>query len=137
MGTLFQKEASKRFLRETQEAQRREANNDKPKADDSKPREMAVRARNASRTLQNLSSEQRQQLLHKIADNLEAKEEEIMAENDKDCQVGQLRCACHSFIVADIMFLCWVLYILSTPYGVLCETQWRYCAAAAVNRHYH
>ena len=87
VGTLFQKEASKRFLRESQEAQRRDANTDQPKADDTKPREMAVKARNASRVLQNLSSKQREQLLHKIADNLEAKEEEIMAENDKDCQV--------------------------------------------------
>ena len=48
---------------------------------------MALKARTASRALQNLTSRQREQLLHKIADNLLAKEDEIMQENEKDCRV--------------------------------------------------
>ena len=69
--------------KQQQEAQDEE----QPKADNTAPRDMATNAREASRVLQSLSSEQREQLLHKIADNLLAKEEEIMQENDKDCQV--------------------------------------------------
>ena len=88
VGTLFQKQASQRILRDHQKAEEQGKNGGRPKEEDAKPRQMAVKARNASRALQNLSSQQREQLLHKIADNLEAKEEEIMAENDKDCQVG-------------------------------------------------
>lgn len=84
---MFQKQAALRILTDHQEAERNGRNDAKPKAEDSRPRETAVKARTASRALQNLSSEQREQLLHKIADKLEAKEEEIMAENEKDCQV--------------------------------------------------
>ena len=45
-------------------------------------------ARNASRVLQSLTSQQREQLLCKIADKLLAHEEEILRENQADCEVG-------------------------------------------------
>lgn len=92
MGTLFNKEAAQQVKREWLEAQKEQsADSDKPvKVDNTAPRDMAVNARTASRALQNLSSKQREQLLHKIAENLLAKEDEIMQENDKDCQVGCL-----------------------------------------------
>ena len=59
---------------------------DPPKALDSS-RQLAIKARNASRTLQALSSEDRGKLLHQIADAIESHQDMIMAENDKDCQV--------------------------------------------------
>lgn len=90
MGTLFHKEAAKRVKQEWLEAQKAESEQSSAavKAENTAPRDMAVNARTASRALQNLSSKQREQLLHKIAENLLAKEEEIMQENEKDCQVG-------------------------------------------------
>ena len=92
MGTLFNKEAAQQVKQEWLQAQKEQsADSNKPvKNENTAPRDMAVRARTASRALQNLSSKQRAQLLHIIAENLLAKEEEIMQENDKDCQVGCL-----------------------------------------------
>jgi len=51
-------------------------------------RELAIKARDASRTLQGLSSEARGNLLHQIADAIESSQEVILQENEKDCQVG-------------------------------------------------
>ena len=92
VGTLFSKEAAQQVKQEWLQAQKEQsADFNKPvKLENTAPRDMAVRARTASRALQSLSSRQREQLLHKIAENLLAKEEEIMQENDKDCQVGCL-----------------------------------------------
>ncbi len=92
VGTLFSKEAAQQVKQEWLQAQKEQsADSNKPvKMENTAPRDMAVRARTASRALQNLSSKQRAQLLHKIAENLLAKEDEIMQENDKDCQVGCL-----------------------------------------------
>lgn len=87
MGTLFNKEAAKQVKEEWDQSQKEAANEPKPQAENTGPRDMAVNARTAARALQNLSSKQREQLLHKIADNLLAKEDEIMQENDQDCQV--------------------------------------------------
>lgn len=50
-------------------------------------RELAIKARDASRTLQSLSSEARGNLLHQIADAIEGNQDIIMQENEKDCQV--------------------------------------------------
>ena len=97
VGTLFNKDAAQKFKEQHLKAKQQQEVQDKeqPKADNTAPRDMATNAREASRVLQSLSSEQREQLLHKIADNLLAKEEEIMQENDKDCQVmGCLHCVC-------------------------------------------
>ncbi len=94
VGTLFNKEAAQKVKEEWLATQKAETQNEsKPvKINNKDPREMAVNARTASRALQNLSSKQREQLLHKIAENLLAHEEEIMEENDKDCQVrGQIK----------------------------------------------
>ncbi len=108
MGTLFSKEAAQQVKQEWLQAQKEQsADSNKPvKMENTAPRDMAVNARTASRALQNLSSKQREQLLHKIAENLLAKEEEIMQENDKDCQVGclgQQKCFCgYSLHVAGL-----------------------------------
>ena len=88
VGTLFHKEASQKFKQEWLQSQKEEANELNAQTENTGPRDMAVRARTASRALQHLSSKQREQLLHKIAENLLAKEGEIMQENDQDCQVG-------------------------------------------------
>lgn len=87
VGTLFDKEAAQKFKNEWLEAQKQQSDEPKAKAENTGPRDMAVRARTASRALQNLSSKQREQLLHQIAKNLLAKEAEIMQANDQDCQV--------------------------------------------------
>lgn len=87
VGTLFHKEAAQRFKKEWLQSQKEQADEPKPQTENTGPRDMALRARTASRALQNLSTRQREQLLHKIAENLLAKEAEIMQENDKDCQV--------------------------------------------------
>lgn len=87
VGTLFHKEAAQRFKKEWLRSQKEQADEPKSQVENTGPRDMAVRARTASRALQNLSTRQREQLLHKIAENLLAKEAEIMQENDKDCQV--------------------------------------------------
>eukprot|EP00879_Flechtneria_rotunda_P008234 GHRR01008627.1.p1 GENE.GHRR01008627.1~~GHRR01008627.1.p1 ORF type:complete len:430 (+),score=141.54 GHRR01008627.1:89-1378(+) len=52
----------------------------------SSARENAVKARNASRKLQALPTEQRVKMLHRIAEALLANEEAIMAENVKDVE---------------------------------------------------
>ncbi|XP_031273980.1 delta-1-pyrroline-5-carboxylate synthase-like [Pistacia vera] len=52
-------------------------------------REMAVAARDCSRRLQALSSEERKKILLDIADALEANESKIMAENDADVAAAQ------------------------------------------------
>ena len=87
VGTLFNKEAAQQVKEEQEQSQKEAANEPKSQAENTGPRDMAVNARTASRALQNLSSKQREQLLHKIADNLLAKEDEIMRENNQDCQV--------------------------------------------------
>lgn len=46
-------------------------------------RDSAVKARNASRKLQALPTEERVAMLHRVADALVANEESIMAENAK------------------------------------------------------
>lgn len=51
-------------------------------------RELAIKARNASRKLQALSSEARGQLLHQIAAAIEDNQDVILEENEKDCKVG-------------------------------------------------
>ncbi|KAK9823707.1 hypothetical protein WJX72_004820 [[Myrmecia] bisecta] len=52
-------------------------------------RDAAVAARDASRILQSLTSKEREQILYKIADALEAAEEEIMAANAADVQAAE------------------------------------------------
>ncbi|KAL6756121.1 Aldehyde/histidinol dehydrogenase [Haematococcus lacustris] len=52
-------------------------------------RDMALRARAASRVLQSLPSLQRQQMLERLANSLEASTEEIMAANSLDVQQAQ------------------------------------------------
>ncbi|KAH1211939.1 Delta-1-pyrroline-5-carboxylate synthase [Glycine max] len=52
-------------------------------------REMAVAARECSRRLQAISSEERKQILLKIADDLEANEKIIRTENEADVAVAQ------------------------------------------------
>ncbi|KAJ9533517.1 hypothetical protein QJQ45_026589, partial [Haematococcus lacustris] len=52
-------------------------------------RDMALRARAASRVLQSLPSLQRQQMLERLADSLEDATEEIMAANSLDVQQAQ------------------------------------------------
>ena len=51
-------------------------------------RELAIKARDASRSLQALSSEARGNLLHQIADAIESETDKILQENEKDCQVS-------------------------------------------------
>lgn len=58
-----------------------------PKAPDSS-RELAIKARNASRKLQALSSEARGNLLHQIAAAIEDNQDVILEENEKDCKVS-------------------------------------------------
>ncbi|AQK99422.1 Delta 1-pyrroline-5-carboxylate synthetase isoform 1 [Zea mays] len=53
-------------------------------------REMAVAARDCSRRLQKLSSEERKQILLDIADALEANEDAIRSENDADVEAAQV-----------------------------------------------
>ncbi|KAK4367190.1 hypothetical protein RND71_015070 [Anisodus tanguticus] len=52
-------------------------------------REMAVSARECARRLQALSSQERSKILLDVADALEAKEEEILAENEADVAAAQ------------------------------------------------
>lgn len=87
VGTLFHREAAQKFKQEWLRSQKEEAMEPQAQAESTGPRDMALKARTASRALQNLSSKQRERLLHKIAENLIAKEDEIMQENEKDCQV--------------------------------------------------
>ncbi|CAH2058693.1 unnamed protein product [Thlaspi arvense] len=56
---------------------------------DSTARDMAVAARESSRKLQALSSEDRKQILYNIADALEANEKTIRAENELDVATAQ------------------------------------------------
>ncbi|KAH0882492.1 hypothetical protein HID58_058588, partial [Brassica napus] len=56
---------------------------------DSTARDMAVAARESSRKLQALSSEDRKQILYSIADALEANEKTIRAENELDVATAQ------------------------------------------------
>ena len=51
-------------------------------------RDMAVKARAASRQLQALPSEQRVAILNRIADSLESHEQQIMAENAVDVEAA-------------------------------------------------
>ena len=87
VGTVFNKETAQKFQEHLKAQQQEQCQSkEETKVNNTAPREIATNAPEASRMLQNLSSKQRQQLLHKIA-NLLAKEE-IMQENDKDCEVG-------------------------------------------------
>ncbi|MCD7465782.1 Delta-1-pyrroline-5-carboxylate synthase [Datura stramonium] len=72
VGTLFHREAIKWAS-----------------TDDIDAREMAVSARECARRLQALSSHERSKILLDIADALEAKEEEILAENEADVAAAQ------------------------------------------------
>jgi acyl-CoA reductase-like NAD-dependent aldehyde dehydrogenase len=58
-------------------------------------RDMAVRARNASRKLQAMSTQDRVAMLHRIADALLANEAHIMAENAKVILRDALEAANH------------------------------------------
>ena len=55
-------------------------------------RQLAIKARDASRSLQALSSEARGNLLHQIADAIESETDKILQENEKDCQVSMCPC---------------------------------------------
>ena len=57
-------------------------------------RELAIKARDASRRLQALSSQDRANLLHQIADAIESETEKILQENEKDCQVSMFATTC-------------------------------------------
>ena len=59
-----------------------------PPQDPDTSRELAIKARDASRSLQALSSEARGNLLHQIAAAIESETEKILQENEKDCQVS-------------------------------------------------
>ena len=52
------------------------------------PRDMALRARAASRQLQSLSTAERVAIMHRIADMLESNEAQVMAENAKDVEAA-------------------------------------------------
>ena len=54
-------------------------------------REMAVRARDASRKLQAMTTEERVAMLHRVADSLVANEDTILQENAKVSTLGQLQ----------------------------------------------
>ena len=60
---------------------------DSPRAPDTS-RDLAIKARDASRKLQALPSEARADLLHQIADAIESNQDTILEENGKDCQVA-------------------------------------------------
>ncbi|XP_020208247.1 delta-1-pyrroline-5-carboxylate synthase [Cajanus cajan] len=72
IGTLFHKDAHKWAIVKEVDA-----------------REMAVAARDCARRLQALSSEERKQILLKIADALEAHQKEIRSENEADVAAAQ------------------------------------------------
>jgi delta-1-pyrroline-5-carboxylate synthetase len=61
-------------------------------------RDMAVSARDASRRLQSLSSEERQQILLRVAEALVVNEERINAENEADVDAAQLNGIAKSLI---------------------------------------
>jgi len=61
-------------------------------------RDMAVSARDASRRLQSLSSEERQQILLRVAEALVVNEERINAENEADVEAAQLNGIAKSLI---------------------------------------
>lgn len=88
MGTLFNQDAAQHIQKQSLEKKsgRAAAGRSTQAAADS--RGSAVAARNASRVLQSLTSQQREQLLCKIADELLSHEEEILKENQADCEVG-------------------------------------------------
>ncbi|XP_047161937.1 delta-1-pyrroline-5-carboxylate synthase-like [Vigna umbellata] len=65
-------------------------------------REMAVAARDSSRRLQAMSSEERKQILLKIADALEAHQEEIRIENEADVAAAQEE-GCEKSLVARLV----------------------------------
>ncbi|KOM39161.1 hypothetical protein LR48_Vigan03g254300 [Vigna angularis] len=65
-------------------------------------REMAVAARDSSRRLQAMSSEERKQILLKIADALEAHQEEIRIENEADVAAAQEE-GCEKSLVARLL----------------------------------
>ncbi|KAF1881869.1 hypothetical protein Lal_00038511 [Lupinus albus] len=79
-------------------------------------REMAVAARDCSRRLQALSSEERKQVLLKIADALEAREKEIRIENEADVVAAQQE-GYEKSLIARLDGL--ILEKTSSPLGVL------------------
>ena len=133
MGTLFQKEAAQQVKQEWLESQKEEAQMDKSKAPaaSTAPRDMAVAARTASRALQSLSSKQREQLLHEIAENLLAKEAEIMAANDRDCQVTLLMLKLHHSDSQSLRITCQVR--LRLPKQLVWAVRWRSEGASQLN----
>ena len=54
-------------------------------------RDMAIRARTASRALQALPTADRVAMLNRIADALLARQDEILAANEKDMEEAQVR----------------------------------------------
>eukprot|EP00891_Asterochloris_glomerata_P004462 jgi/Astpho2/4462/Aster-00071 len=89
VGTLFNQDAAQHIQKQSLEKKsgRAAAGRSTQAAADS--RGSAVAARNASRVLQSLTSQQREQLLCKIADELLSHEEEILKENQADCEASQ------------------------------------------------
>ncbi|KAL0046411.1 hypothetical protein WJX82_000130 [Trebouxia sp. C0006] len=85
VGTLFDLEES-RYMQERMEAEAQDQDPEAPQQPPNSSRELAIKARDASRTLQGLSSEARGNLLHQIADAIESSQEIILQENEKDCQ---------------------------------------------------
>ena len=88
VGTLFNQDAAQHIQKQTLQKKSGKAPADRSIQAAADSHGSAVAARNASRVLQSLTSQQREQLLCKIADKLLAQEEEILRENQADCEVG-------------------------------------------------
>lgn len=80
-------------------------------------RDSAVRARNASRKLQALPTEERVAMLHRIADAIVANEEPIMAENVK--VLLWLGPAAASYLPAGVGVSSVLLCLTSSPLGCM------------------
>ena len=88
VGTLFNQDAAQHIRQQSLEKKSGRAPPGRATQAAADSRGSAVAARNASRVLQSLTSQQREQLLCTIADKLLAHEEEILKENQADCEVG-------------------------------------------------
>lgn len=96
VGTLFSHDSSREVEeshRQSQAAKDSRQTNGTHREEtgsaDKAARDMAVAARDASRVLQSLSSKEREDILLRIADVLESKEEEIMQENTADVNAAE------------------------------------------------
>ncbi|KAK9811960.1 hypothetical protein WJX73_003110 [Symbiochloris irregularis] len=97
VGTLFSHEGARSFQEQHDRKQAKQkkdkesgASKDaQPASGDETARELAVAARDASRVLQNLSSEEREKILEKVAAELEKHEEQILAENEADVDAAE------------------------------------------------